>query len=227
MIRPRQPSFRRTLSVVSTGLLLGCGSAIAQTQPLTQGIFTCTDAQGRKITADRPIPACADREQKVLNPSGTVKALVSPPLSQQERMALEARTKLAQEEQIRLAEDKRRERALLTRYPNQAVHDKERAEALAQIGVSRQAALNRTQDLVRQRASIDKEMEFYVKDPSKAPPSLRHQKEETAKSLAAQIRFIADQDAEIQRVNARFEEELLRLKQLWPQPSPAAARKTR
>jgi hypothetical protein len=45
-----------------------------------------------------------------------------------------------------------------------------------------------------------------------------------------QGRFIADQDAEIKRVNARFDEELVRLKQLWAMQSPtlpAAAGKTR
>jgi hypothetical protein len=37
-----------------------------------------------------------------------------------------------------------------------------------------------------------------------------------------QSRFIADQDAEIKRVNDRFDEELQRLKQLWAQQSPVA-----
>ena len=48
-------------------------------------------------------------------------------------------------------------------------------------------------------------------------------------SLAVQGRFVADQDGEINRVNARFDEELARLKPLWPlqagatTPAPAAA----
>lgn len=192
-------------------------------QESTQGIYTCTDARGRKLTADRPIPECTDREQKMLNPSGTVKARVGPNLTQQERADLEVKNKLEQEERARLNEEKRRERALLTRYPNKSVHDKERAEALGQIGVIRQAALNRTQELLRQRTEIDKEMEFYKKDPSKAPSSLRHQVEDMVQSLAVQARFIADQDAEFKRVNSRFDEELIRLKQLWALQSPGAS----
>ena len=35
-------------------------------QSLVQGIYTCTDAKGRKLTSDRPIPECHDREQRVL-----------------------------------------------------------------------------------------------------------------------------------------------------------------
>ena len=187
----------------------------AQQVPTTQGIYTCIDAHGRTLSSDRPIAECNDREQKILNPSGTVRAKVGPTLTAAERVALEAKEKAALEERSRINEEKRRDRALLTRYPNQAVHDKERAEALAQIGVVRQAAQQRVKELQRQRTAVSEEMEFYKKNPSKAPPSLRQQLDDVAQSLAIQVRFIADQDAELKRVNARFDEELARLKQLW------------
>ncbi len=210
-------------------LLLSLSSVnLAQAQQTGNGngIYTCIDARGRTLTSDRPIPECTDREQKVLNPSGTVKARVSPTLTAQERAALDLREKAAQEERARLNEEKRRDRALLARYPNQAVHDKERAEALAQIGVVRQAAMHRVQELLRQRALLNEEMEFYQKDPSKAPAAVRRQVDELAQSLAIQDRFIADQEAEQKRVNARFDEELQRLKRLWPlqSASPAASK---
>ena len=144
-------------------------------QTVTQGIYTCVDAKGRNLTSDRPIAECADREQKLLNPSGTVKARVGPTLTAQERSELEAKEKAAQEELARINEEKRRDRALLVRYPNKSVHDKERAVALAQIGVVKQAALTRVDELQRQRTAILEEMEFYKKDPSKAPPSVRRQ----------------------------------------------------
>jgi hypothetical protein len=196
----------------------------------TPGIYTCVDARGRKLTSDRPIVDCIDREQKVLNPSGTVRAKVGPSLTAKERDALEAKQKAELEEQARRNEEKRRDRALLTRYPSKQVHDKERALALAQIAVVRQAAAHRVEELLRQRSAINDEMEFYKKDPSKAPPSVRRQVDEVTQSLAIQERFIADQDAELKRVNDRFDEELARLKQLWAQRSPApptAASKTR
>lgn len=194
----------------------------------TQGIYTCTDARGRKLTSDRPIPECNDREQQVLNPSGTIKGKIGPTLTAQERAEAEARERAELEERARLNEEKRRDRALLVRYPTKAVHDKERAEALAQIAVVRQAAVNRVEELMRQRSTLADEMEFYKKDPSKAPPSLRRQVDEVAQSLAVQGRFIADQDTETKRVNARFDEELQRLNQLWKliQAPAAPASKT-
>ncbi len=202
------------------GVLLGCGlwqlPAHAQGR-LEGGIYTCVDAQGRKLTSDRPIRECADREQKLLNPSGTVRGIVGPSLTGPERAALEAKQRREAEERTRQAEERRRERALLVRYPNRAVHDKERAEALNQISVVRQAATNRVKELQRQRKELDVELEFYAKDPSKVPPSLQRLVEENEKSTAVQERFIADQEAEMARLNARFDEELGRLQPLWTQ----------
>ena len=208
----------KTAGVFLIGVLLA--SLLGQAQAQTQGIYSCVDSKGRRLTADRPIAECADREQRVLNPSGTVKSTLKPNLTAKERAALEARQKQEAEELARQAEEKRRERALLVRYPNQATHDKERAEALAQIAVVRKAAVNRVNELMRQRDELTIEMEFYKKDTSKAPPSLRRQMDDIAHSLAVQGRFIADQDAESTRVDARFDEELVRLKQLWGQRSP-------
>lgn len=203
-------------------LALGLCWTVAQAQPVvTQGIYTCVDAKGRKLTADRPIPECVDREQKILNPSGSLKERVAPALTARERAEQEARRKAEQEEIARLSEERRRDRALVIRYPNKVVHDKERADALGLVAAVRQAAVIRVDELVRQQARLDSELEFYAKDPSRVPAPLKHQADKLSQSLAVQHRFIADQDAEYKRVNARFDEELTRLKQLWaPTPRP-------
>ena len=197
------------------GMVGLAGAVSAQNAPV-QGIYTCVDAQGRKLTSDRPIPECIDREQKLLNPSGTVKQKIGPTLTAAERAAQEAKEKQELEERNRIAEEHRRDKALLSRYPNRAAHDKERNEALAQISAVSNAASTRLNELAAQRRKLDDEMEFYKKDPKKAPEYLRRQVEENTQSTAVQKRFIADQDDEARRVNGRFDEELTRLRQLWP-----------
>jgi hypothetical protein len=183
--------------------------------PVQGGVYTCVDAKGRKLTSDRPIVECIDREQKILNPSGTVRSKVGPSLTAKELADIDAKDKREAEERNRTAEEKRRDRALLTRYPSKAVHDQERADALAQINVVIKAATNRLEELGKQRRSIDEEMEFYKKDPTKAPAYVRRQFEENTQSQAVQRRFIGEQEAEVKRVNERFDDELGRLKQLW------------
>ncbi|MDD2926365.1 DUF4124 domain-containing protein [Rhodoferax sp.] len=189
--------------------------ATAQTPPPAAEIYTCTDAKGRKLTSDRPIMECRDREQTILNPSGTVKSRIGPTLTAQELSQLEAQKKAEQAEKDRLKEEKRRDQALLIRYPNQAVHQKERAEALAHIDHVKQTASTRVADLQRDLATLSDEMAFYKKDPQKAPIKLRRQMEEINQALAAQERFIAEQDAEAARVNSRFDAEWVRLTPLW------------
>ena len=201
---------------VAVGLVLWAVGAAAQIQsPILPGVYTCTDAKGRKLTADRPIPECTDREQKVLNPSGTVKAKVGPTLTTQEKANQEFKEKREIEERNKTLDERRRDRALMTRYPNRDVHDGERREALAQVNVVIQAAQTRVAELSRQRVAIDDEMEFYKKDPAKAPAYVRRQQEENIQSQAVQKRFIDEQESEIRRVNVRFDDELVRLRQLW------------
>jgi hypothetical protein len=142
-------------------------------------------------------------------------------LTAQERADKEAKEKREIEERGRSIDEKRRDRALLTRYPNKGMHDQERQEALEQIGVVIQAAKNRLDELAKQRVAIDEEMEFYKKDPSKAPAYVRRQQDENIQSQAVQKRFIGEQETEIKRVNARFDDELVRLRQLWTTISPS------
>jgi hypothetical protein len=118
-------------------------------------------------------------------------------------------------ERARMAEEKRRDRALLIRYPNQAVHDKERVEALAQIDDVIGAVKKRGDELVKQRRDIDIELEFYQNDVTKAPSWLKRKVEDNAEQIQIQTRFLSDQGKEKQRINARFDEELAKLKTLW------------
>lgn len=200
--------------------MLGSGGCMpwAQAQPSVPnaaGIYSCIDAQGRRLTADRPIPQCIDREQRELSPLGTVRRVIGPSLTEHERAALEAQRRKEQEERAQQADERRRERALLARYPNQVAHDAERAEALAQIDLVVTAATQRIRDLQEQRKALDLEMEFYRKEPSKAPMTLRRMLAENEQDVLEQQRFIAAQDREKRRVHQRFDTELLQLRQLW------------
>jgi len=178
-------------------------------------IYTCTDAKGRTLTADRPIPDCIDREQRELNPSGTTRRKVEPTYSAREQAEREDREREKQIQAARAQDERRRERALIVRYPTAVAHDRERGEALDQIDAVIHAAKKRLSELSDDRRKIDDELEFYKKDPAKVPDSLRRRADDNDKSVAVQNRFIGEQEEEKKRVNARFDEERARLKPLW------------
>ncbi|MBB3182364.1 DUF4124 domain-containing protein [Variovorax sp. Sphag1AA] len=189
------------------------------------GIYSCIDSKGRTITADRPIADCNDREQRELNPSGTTRRKIEPTYTAKEQAEREERERQAQLQAARQVEERRRERALLVRYPNAAAHDRERAEALVQIDAVITAARKRLSELAEDRKRIDDELEFYKSEPSKAPGSIRRKAEDNTRSVDVQNRFITEQEEEKKRVNARFDEEQARLKPLWAANAAAQAQR--
>ena len=213
-------------NAVITGIVAVAALSLSSTV-FAQAIYSCVDGSGRKITADRPIAECRDRAQREINPSGTVKRVLEPSLTADERAAREQKEKRAAELREREVEEKRRDRALLLRYPSQDTHDKERAEALGQIDEVINAASKRATELSEQRKAINVDLQFYKADSTRAPPSLKRRLEENDSNQAIQKRFIAEQDTEKRRVNQRFDEELGKLRRLWPLagvvPSSAAS----
>ena len=207
---------KRRLGVGSGFALLLCGllgSAAAQ------GIYTCVDDKGRKLTSDRPIPECMDRAQKELNPSGTVRRVLAPPPTAQDRAALEEKEKEKEkadaEERTKKLEEKRRDRALMSRYPDRASHDKQRVAALELVNDVIQTATKRVQELTDQRKAIGTELDFYKSSPGKLPPAIKRRLDETEANLVTQKRLISDQEAEKKRITERFDAEAIKLKPQW------------
>ena len=217
MVSCRFPLSLRSTSA-ALGTLLACtlsGNALAQSADAGGGIYTCTDSKGRRITSDRPIMECLDREQRELGKTGVIKRVVPPSYTADERAKLEAQRKAQEEALARINEEKRRDRALLIRYPNQGVHDKERTDALAQIDEVVTAVVRREESLAKQRQEIGAELEFYQGDVNKAPSWLKRKLEDNESQVQIQKRFLDAQAQEKKRINARFDEELGKLRQLW------------
>ena len=198
-------------------IVLLCGQAVAQ------GIYTCVDAKGRKITSDRPITECMDRAQKEISPAGTVKRILMPAPSPQEQAVLEEKEKLEADERAKAAKDKLRDRALLQRYPDRASHDKERTAVLEPVNDIIKTATKRAEDLATQRSSITTELEYYKSSPGNAPTALKRRLDEADVSMAAQKRMLAEKEAEKKRITERFDTEMAKLKPQWDVAASSSA----
>lgn len=208
-------------TIVAAAIVAGVWSASAWAEG--GSIYTCIDAKGRRLTSDRPILDCIDREQQELGPSGKVVRKIGPSLTAEEQKAAEDRVRKETEEREHQLEEKRRDRALLARYPDRASHDKERKGQLAAVDVVIAAARERESELKWQRKQLDTELEFYGKDMKRAPALLKRHYADNDNAQATQERYIASQLEEKGRINARFDEELGRLAPLWAQVTAAAA----
>jgi len=203
-------------------LLLAAAPAGAQERKGPQEVYTCIDKNGRRLTADRPIAECIDREQRVLDLTGTERRRVGPTLTEHERAALEEQRKKAAQERIRIAEERRRERVLLARYPDEAAHQVERVRALELVDEVIAVAHKRIGELSVRRKQLGVELQFYQGDLAKAPPKLQRQFAENDEEVSEQQRFIATQEQEKRRIDQRFDAELAQLRQLWAAQRAAA-----
>jgi len=195
----------------------------AQSSPAaasSAGIYSCIDDQGRKITADRPIPSCTAKEQRVLNKDGSLKAVYPPILTVEERAEKEAAERKAAEARAAHADAVRRDRNLLARYPNEVPHRKAREAALDTVRVAIKASEKRLQDLAAERKPLLAEAEFYVGKP--LPPKLRNQLDANDAATAAQREAAVSQEAELERVTRFYDAELARLKLLWAGAVPGS-----
>lgn len=189
------------------------------------GIYSCIDASGRRITADRPIPQCADREQRMLSPSGVERGRLGPALTEAE---MAERLELRRNEQLqqqRLQEQRRRDAVLLARYPERSLHDAARRDALSQMEEMQLLARKRLQELDKEKLELDQELQFYQQDPNKLPARLKAAFQAIENAQIEQRALITAQTNEVQRIHSRFDADLQRLLPLWKsqQAAPSAA----
>ena len=176
-------------------------------------IYVCTDDQGRRITADRPIRECMDRPQRILNPDGSLRGIKNPPMTAQERAAKEAQERQAAEEAAAKAEAVRRDRNLLARYRNEDMHRSARESALDPVRLTMDLTETRLAQLRRERRALEEE--------ARAPKNKDHaatlklQLEANDAAAAAQRENTANQRTELDRINRIYDIELERLKRLW------------
>jgi hypothetical protein len=207
---------RRTTAITGAlALWVAAGGVWAQAAApgASVDIYVCTDDQGRRITADRPIRECMDRPQRILNPDGSLRGIKNPPMTTQERAAKEAQERQAAEEAAAKAEAVRRDRNLLARYRNEDMHRAARESALDPVRLTMDLTETRLAQLRRERRALEEE--------ARAPKNKDHaatlklQLEANDAAAAAQRENTANQRTELDRINRIYDIELERLKRLW------------
>lgn len=211
--------------VAALGLVLGSVAAQAQnakpSAPAKPGIFVCVDSHGRKITSDRPIQECLDRDQRVLNSDGSQRGVHERYMTATERAAYEDEQRRRQLENATRMDAVRRDRNLLMRYPNEAAHEKARAAALDDVRTAIENSKNRLIELERERKPLLSEAEFYTGKKG-LPTKLKRALDDNEASTEAQKSLIQNQNIELERVTTLYDTELGKLKRLWAGAPPGS-----
>lgn len=217
MTVPALPHHALRLSLVASCLAAGV-AVPAAASPGT--IYTCIDAKGRRLTSDRPIPECLAKEQQQLNRDGSLRAVVPPTLTAEERAQKEARDREAAEARAAQQELVRRDRNLLARFPNEAAHQRARESALDPVRLAIKATEIRLRELAQQRKPLLDEAEFFQGKP--LPQRVRAGLDANDAAVEAQRAAGATQQAELARINSLYDQELERLRRLWAGAAPGS-----
>jgi hypothetical protein len=204
---------RATVAALAALLAVVAGGAFAQDPKSSRaGIYTC-EVNGKRVTSDRPIAECSAKEQRKLNADGSLQRIVPPTLTSEEKAEADAREREAQAQRVAEQDAIRRDRNLMARFPNEAAHRKARENALDTARNAIRISESRIKLLESERKPLMDETEFYVGKP--LPVKLRSAIDANDASLAAQQTALQNQQAEVGRINALYDEELVRLKKLW------------
>ena len=183
-------------------------------------IYSCVDAAGKRLTSDRPIAECNAREQRVLNPDGSVRRVLPPSPTSDERADMEAREREVSALRAARQDAIRRDRNLLARYADEAGHVRARQSALAAVQRDIAASESRLAALQAEHKKLLSEAEFYVG--AKMPAKLKGQIDANDVALEAQRSLAQSQQLEMARINKLFDLEIERLKKLWAGAQPGS-----
>jgi hypothetical protein len=218
---PRARSDAALAWLLVAGLALACvhGASQAQ-QSAPASIYTCIDDRGKQLRSDRLIAECSDKEQRELNKDGSLKRIVPPVYTAEERADRDAHARKEQEERAAYNDAVRRDRNLKNRYPNEATHNKARESALEAVRSSMRASAQRVKELETERRPLQDEADFYRG--RQLPSRLKQQLEANETSVAAQRELMQTQESELQRVNRIYDLELEHLRKLWKGAPPGS-----
>jgi hypothetical protein len=206
------PSCAINLLRALAGITLACcaGAALAQApRPL---IYSCV-ARGVPIQSDRPIANC-DGEQRIMNPDGTPYRVMPPPQTEEERAAEDAKLQQESAADNARAVEARRDRNLLSRYPNESRYNALRKEAIDSLQASIHEAEARIAQLEDDRKRRAGDAALYAG--KKLPDKLKTAIDSSNAALTTEKAVLQDRQADLVRAEKAYDDDLARLKKIWP-----------
>jgi hypothetical protein len=187
-------------------------------------LYVCTTPGGRTLTGDMPPPECQNATIRELNRDGSVRRVIEPPLTPDQKRKREQEDKERHAREMQAQEQLRKDRALLETYASEDEIESSRDRTLA----SRQALIDRASQQLKEfkmdRKRLDDEAEFYVK--RQMPEKLKRALEANAALQAQQLKTIDDIRADMQRINERYDAELQRFRELVMRGATPTQRKS-
>lgn len=174
-------------------------------------IFRCTNAAGKLITSDKPIPECQNRATKIYKNNGIFKSEVAPPLTSEQKKKQELEDERRKAEQQAEEEQKREERYLNAHYRSEADIEIARKRSVDALNDKRKLAFEQINTINSNITSLQAEL-LRSKKSSSEYDLLRQRAEDLSQSVTRNRSVIEFYDQEILRTHKEYDETLARYK---------------
>ena len=189
-----------------------------------QFLYVCS-SHGHTISGGLPPPECKGEDIRELNPDGTLHKLIPAPLTQEQRRKRDQEEEARRQEEESERAQSRKDRALLETYGSVSEIEAARIRTIAGRQVLVDRADQRIAQYAKERKRLDDEAEFYAK--RDMPPKLKDAFEANKALVAQQEKTKADVQQEIRVLNARYDADIKRYKELEDMAAKAAAARER
>ena len=189
--------------------LLGAPFAAAA-QGLT---YRCTGSDGKKYYGSTIPKACMGRPIEQLNAQGLVVKRMDAEGDEKERAAKDAEAEKKREADAISKEESRRNRALLATYTSVADIDSARSRTLAENQKTTVEVQTRIEGIVKDKARLTKELEFYS-GKNKPPAKLLEEIKNAEIDVKAQEDLLAAKRREVASINAKYDDDKRRYMEL-------------
>jgi hypothetical protein len=192
---------------------LGAAVTLAAPVAAQMATYRCTAKDGRKYYASTIPPQCVGRPVEQLNKQGMVVRRIDPEADEKAKADKAAALAKKREDEAANREETRRNRALLATYTSERDIDDARSRALADNRKAAHDVQVRLDIARKRRAGYDKELEFY-KDAAKPPAKLAEDIHAAEVEITANEELLSMKKKEVQQINARYDEDRKRYRQL-------------
>lgn len=172
-------------------------------------IFRCTNAQGKVLTSDRPIPECVTRGMKVYSNNGRFKNHILPPQTAEEKQKVAQELARKKNEELEEEERKKEERYMLAHYRNEADVEAARKRAVDVLSEKQRFASEQLEALSQLILGLQEELKKSKKT-TQEYDSIRRRADDLSANVSSTRKAIAFYEQEITRTNHEYEETLKR-----------------
>jgi hypothetical protein len=192
-------------------ILLLCAAALAG-PAAAQKLYKYTDANGKVVYTDKMPSESAGKPNEQLNRQGAVTKRNEGAPTPEQLAAKEAERKRKLDEEVAAKEEKRKNMALLNTYSAEQDISEARARALKANADAVEEARQKLAEVQKRQKELATEAEFFKKKPM--PAQLKQDIQVNEASILSHTELLDKKKKEIEVINAKYDEDLRRYREL-------------